>query len=70
MLIFKGKNSTEKWLTILFFAVAVIEVTAELLANKPMLFIFKPLISMLLMILYWNTSVQKIRFFLLQYYFH
>lgn len=59
MLIFKGKNSTEKWLTILFFAVAVIEVTAELLANKPMLFIFKPLISMLLMILYWNTSVQK-----------
>lgn len=59
MLVPKDKNSTEKWLTILFFAVAVIEVTAELLANRPMLFIFKPLISILLMILYWNTSVQK-----------
>lgn len=59
MLVPKDKNSTEKWLTILFFAVAVVEITVELLANKPLLFIFKPLISILLMILYWNTSVQK-----------
>lgn len=59
MLVPKDKNSTEKWFTILFFTVAVVEITVELLANKPLLFIFKPLISILLMILYWNTSVQK-----------
>lgn len=59
MLVSKDKNSTEKWLTILFFAVAAIEVTVESLANKSLLFIFKPLISILLMILYWNNSAQK-----------
>ena len=59
MLVPKDKNSIEKWFTILFFTVAVVEITVELLANKPLLFIFKPLISILLMILYWNTSVQK-----------
>jgi hypothetical protein len=63
MLVSKDKNSTEIWLTILFFTVVVIEVTVESLGNKPLLFIFKPLISILLMILYWNTSVQKNQLF-------
>ena len=43
----------------MYFAVATVEVTAELFLYKPILFIFKPLISIVLMALYWNTSKQK-----------
>jgi hypothetical protein len=60
-----NKNNLAIGITVLYFAVATVEVTAELFAYKPVLFIFKPLISLLLMTLYWTTSNQKkILFFL------
>lgn len=53
------ENNLEKLLIASYFAVAAVEVTAELFSYKPFLFIFKPLISVVLMLLYWNTSHQR-----------
>ncbi|MBA4318597.1 MAG: hypothetical protein C0412_09360 [Flavobacterium sp.] len=53
------ENNLEKLIVTLYFAVAAIEVTAELFSYKPFLFIFKPLISVVLMLLYWKTSHQR-----------
>ncbi len=53
------ENNLEKLIVTLYFAVAAVEVTAELFSYKPFLFIFKPLISVVLMLLYWNTSHQR-----------
>jgi hypothetical protein len=46
----------EKLFIVLYFAVATVEVTAEFFSDKPFIFIFKPLISIVLMVLYWFTS--------------
>ena len=54
--ILSKKNNFEKLIVTLYFAVVAVEVTAELFAYKPFLFVFKPLISVVLMLLYWNTS--------------
>jgi hypothetical protein len=59
MRIFIKENNLEKLIVTLYFAVAAIEVTAELFSYKPFLFIFKPLISVVLMLLYWKTSHQR-----------
>ena len=65
MKIFKKESNLEKLIITLYFAVATVEVTAELFSYKPILFIFKPLISLLLMLLYWESSTQRnILFFL------
>lgn len=56
MRIFNKESNLEKLIIALYFAVATVEVTAELFSYKPFLFIFKPLISIVLMVLYWNTS--------------
>lgn len=53
------ESNTEKLIIAVYFAVATVEVTAEVFLYKPILFIFKPLISIVLMALYWNTSKQK-----------
>ena len=53
------ENNLEKLILTLYFAVVTVEVTAELFSYKPFLFIFKPLISVVLMLLYWNTSHQR-----------
>jgi hypothetical protein len=52
-----------------FFVVAIVEVTAEMFAYKPFLFIFKPLISIVLMFLYWNSSNQRNVLFFLTIFF-
>ena len=59
MRILSKENNLEKLIVTLYFAVAAIEVTAELFSYKPFLFIFKPLISVVLMLLYWMTSNQR-----------
>ena len=59
MKIFNKENNLKKIISVLFFTVVTVEVTAELFSYDPILFIFKPLISIVLMLLYWNTSNQK-----------
>jgi hypothetical protein len=56
MKIFIKECSLEKLIIGIYLFVASVEVTAELFSYKPFLFIFKPLIPIVLMILYWNTS--------------
>jgi len=69
MRIFNKESNFEKLIIVLYFAVAAVEVTAELFSYKPVLFIFKPLISVLLMLLYWNSSKQKNLLFFLVIFF-
>jgi len=69
MRIFNKESNFEKLIIVLYFAVAAVEVTAELFSYKPVLFIFKPLISVLLMLLYWNSSKQRNLLFFLVIFF-
>jgi hypothetical protein len=59
MRIFTKENNLEKLISVLFFTVVAVEVTAELFSYEPVLFVFKPLISIVLMLLYWYTSHQR-----------
>jgi hypothetical protein len=59
MRIFNKENSLENLFVTLYFTVATVEVIAELFSYKPFLFVFKPLISIVLMVLYWNTSIRR-----------
>lgn len=66
MKIFKNQTNTEKIIIVLFFTFVIVEVISELLLFTPFLYIFKPLISISLMILYWITSSRKnILFFMI-----
>ena len=66
MRIFKEETNLEKLLIILFFVAVTIEVISELILFRPFLYIFKPLISLSLMALYWITSSKRnILFFLI-----
>lgn len=59
MLIIKNKKRLENRITCFYFALALIEVTVELFRYKPLLFLLKPLIQVLLMILYWKISNKR-----------
>ena len=59
MLGFKREVDSGKCLTVMFFIIMVIEATAELFSNKLLVFIFKPLLSIVIMALYWNASKKK-----------
>lgn len=59
------KNRALVFITGLYFAVSITEVIAELFAYKPLIYIFKPLIPVLLMVLYWATSFRQNPFFLI-----
>jgi hypothetical protein len=59
----KNKENVKNIITGLYFAVAMAEVTTEAFAYKPLLFVLKPLISVLLMALYWSTSEQRNKLF-------
>jgi hypothetical protein len=59
MSIFNKGNSLENLFITLYFTVATVEVIAELFPYKAFIFVFKPLISIVLMVLYWNTSNQR-----------
>lgn len=58
MNILKNKKAVHK-ITALYFLIATVEVIAELYAYKPLLFILKPLIPLLLIVLYWYISTQR-----------
>jgi len=65
MRIFSKESNLERLIIILYFSIATVEVIAELFSYKPFLFVFKPLISIVLMILYWNSSSRRnVLFFL------
>jgi hypothetical protein len=69
MKIFKKESNLEKIIICFYFAVAAVEVCAELFSYKPILFVFKPMISLLLMLLYWNSSIQRNLLFFLVIFF-
>jgi hypothetical protein len=69
MKIFKKESNLEKIIICFYFAVAAVEVCAELFSYKPILFVFKPMISLLLMLLYWNSSIQRNSLFFLVIFF-
>lgn len=56
MRIYTKEYNLEKLILGLYFFVVTVEIIAELFLYKPFLFIFKPLIPILLMLLYWKTS--------------
>lgn len=56
MRIFNKEINIENLILAVYFAVSTVEVTSELFLYKPFLFVFKPLISVVLMVLYWNIS--------------
>lgn len=59
MRIFAKEINLEKAIRAVYFAVAMVEVTAEIFLYKPFVFVFKPLISIVLIVLYWNTSHRR-----------
>jgi hypothetical protein len=59
MKILNNESNLKKAILVIYFTVTLVEVIAELFLYKPFLFLFKPLISIVLMILYWNISNQR-----------
>jgi hypothetical protein len=59
MKILNDESNLKKAILVIYFTVTFVEVIAELFLYKPFLFLFKPLISIVLMILYWNISNQR-----------
>jgi hypothetical protein len=59
MKIFNKESNLEKLIIALYFAVATVEVIIEFFSYKPLLFVFKPLIPAMLMVLYLNTSNRR-----------
>lgn len=65
MRILNKEINNEKLIIGLYFFVSAIEVTAEVFSYKPLIFIFKPSIPLVLMMLYWFTSnIRNTLFFL------
>lgn len=64
-MIIKDKTNLGKWLTAMFFIIVAVELTAEFFSSRELVFIFKPLLSIGVMVLYWNASrVRESMFFL------
>lgn len=59
MRIFSKENAFVKLLVILYFVIATVEVAAELVSCKPILFILKPLVLIILILLYRYSSTQR-----------
>ena len=66
MNILKDENNVGKMITLFYFVISGIEVLSEFFIDKQMLYIFKPSMTLMLMVLYWNTSdVRNPLFFVL-----
>lgn len=64
-MVIKDETNLGKWLTAMFFIIVVVEVTAEFFSSRELVFIFKPLLSIGVMALYWNASrVRESMFFI------
>lgn len=59
------KSEILRLLTILYFIIALVEITAEYFLYQPALFVLKPLIPTTLLLLYWMESKKKNFAFLL-----
>lgn len=59
MRVFSKENAFVKLLVILYFVIATVEVIAELVLCRPMFFILKPLVLIILMLLYRYSSTQR-----------
>ena len=59
MEVFSKEGAFEKLIINLYFIFATIEVAAELVSCKPMLFVMKPLVLFVLIFLYWCKSSQR-----------
>ena len=60
---FNQKSQPEKIIFVLYYVVATIEVITESFSYKPLIFVFKPMIPLTLMALYWITSKKRDPFF-------
>ena len=60
---FNQKSQPEKIIFVLYYVVATIEVITESFSNKPLIYVFKPMIPLTLMALYWITSKERDPFF-------
>lgn len=58
-MVFRHENIRITIIAALYFAVAIAEVVCELYAYKPLIYVFKPLMPALLMVLYFNTSKKR-----------
>lgn len=66
---FKNKYDLFKVVTILYFVNSIVEVTAEAYKLKEIVYVTKPLIPLLLMVLYWiRSSHRKTIFFLIMFF--
>ncbi len=63
------KNNTVKILVIIYFVVAFVEVAAEFTSNNRIIFITKPLIPFLIIVLYWFSSQKRNFVFILIMFF-
>jgi hypothetical protein len=63
MRIFNTEDKAKKIIEILYFVFATVEVAAELVSFKPMLFILKPLVLIIILFLYWYSSSQREQLF-------
>jgi hypothetical protein len=63
MSVFSKEDAFVKLLVILYFVIAAMEFTAELVSCKPVLFILKPLVLIMLLLLYRYSSVQRVPLF-------
>ena len=60
---FNQKSQPEKIIFVLYYVVATIEVILESFSYKPLIFVFKPMIPLTLIVLYWITSKKRDPFF-------
>lgn len=65
----KRKIVSDRTLSILFFVVSLMEIGAEISKNTTAIYVIKPLIMPILALLYWQTSVQVNRLYLLGLFF-
>lgn len=59
------KNNIVKFLIVVYFANAFVEIVAEFYSTNTVIFLAKPLIPFLLIVLYWFSSAKKNRLFIL-----
>lgn len=62
-------NNTEKSISILYFVVAFVEVSAEYYTYKPLICYLKPILPLILIVMYWLTSNFKKRLFIAALFF-
>lgn len=58
-MVFRNENNGITFFALLYFVVATAEVLCELFAFKPMIYLLKPLMPFLLMVLYFLTSNRR-----------